>query len=56
MREELEGLSWRVKVTDPDGKVILTEARPEEAVIENPRPGGPTAMESSPCIWWKRSF
>ena len=42
--EELEGLSWRVKVTDPDGRVILTETCPEEAVIENPR------------LWWPNGY
>lgn len=42
--EELEGLSWRVKVTDPDGKVILTETCPEQAVIENPR------------LWWPNGY
>lgn len=42
--EDLEGLSWRVKVTDPDGKVILTETCPEEAVIENPR------------LWWPNGY
>ena len=46
--KELEGLSWRIKVTDPEGVPVFEGLCPEEAVIENPRLWWPNGYGSQP--------
>lgn len=46
--KELEGLSWRIKVMDPEGVPVFEGLCPEEAVIENPRLWWPNGYGSQP--------
>lgn len=46
--KELQGLTWRMKVADPEGNVVFEGLCPEEAVIENPRLWWPNGYGSQP--------